>query len=181
MCTNFNVLRPAGGTITGKEKTVNTYRLPTSNQNTRIYGESFLDAIENNMKTVATITRFDRDQKRTLKITHPVEEAWCKWEGSILGGRGGVVVIMRGQGETNTAWLEVSKDEWQKIAADQETITVQCSPFGGSSQLHDLSTPRVVSRNEELNSMAQELGFDNLSQMLTAWKNGEIKITIEYT
>lgn len=158
---------------------MNTYRLPTSNQNTRIYGETFLDAIENNLKTVATITQFDRDQKRTLKITHPVREVWCKWEDGILGGKGGVVVIMRGLGETNTAWLEVSKDEWSAIGAGQETITVRCMPFDGSTQLHDLSTPRVTNRNEQLNAMAQELGFDGLSQFLTAWKNGLIKISVE--
>lgn len=50
------------------------------------------------------------------------------------------------------------------------------------NRLHDTTrTDRVTRRNEELNAMAQRFGFDNLSQMLTAWKNGEIKITIEHT
>ncbi len=158
---------------------MNTYRLPTSNQNTRIYGHDFVDAIKNNLKTVATVTAFDRDKQRSIKITHPVEEVYCKWESGIIGGKGGVAVIMRGGEETNTAWLEVPPNEWTEIAGEQETITVPCAPIDGSSQLHDNSTSRVVSRNEQLNSMAQELGFGSLSQMLTAWKNGEINVIVE--
>lgn len=50
------------------------------------------------------------------------------------------------------------------------------------NRLHDSTVgERVNRRNEQLNTMAQGLGFDGLSQMLTAWKNGEIKITIERT
>ena len=41
-------------------------------------------------------------------------------------------------------------------------------------RLHDNSTERVTRRNEALDAKAQALGFDGLSQMLTAWKNGEI-------
>lgn len=48
------------------------------------------------------------------------------------------------------------------------------------NRLHDNTVgERVNRRNDQLNTMAQELGFDGLSQMLTAWKNGEIKITVE--
>lgn len=48
------------------------------------------------------------------------------------------------------------------------------------NRLHDNTVgERVNRRNGKLNSMAHELGFDGFSQMLTAWKNGEIKITIE--
>lgn len=46
-------------------------------------------------------------------------------------------------------------------------------------RLHDNSTERVTRRNEELNAKAQGLGFQSLSEMLTAWKNGEIKIEIK--
>lgn len=158
---------------------MNTYRLPTSDQNTRIYGHDFVDAIKNDLKTVATTTHFDRDSQRTFKITHPVEEIFCQWDGSILGGKGGVLVIMRGKGETHTAWLAVGKSEWLEIAQDQEMITVQCPPLEGSSQLHDNSTGRVNRRNEQLDALAQELGFDGLSQFLTAWKNGEVRIAVD--
>lgn len=48
------------------------------------------------------------------------------------------------------------------------------------NRLHDTTrTERVNRRNDELNAMAQELGFESLSQILTAWKNGEVKITVE--
>lgn len=40
-------------------------------------------------------------------------------------------------------------------------------------------TERVRSRNEALNALAQGLGFDGLSQMLTAWKNGEIDLIVK--
>lgn len=51
------------------------------------------------------------------------------------------------------------------------------------NRLHDTttSTERVNRRNDELNAMAQELGFDSLSQMLTDWKNHKIKIIVETT
>lgn len=158
---------------------MNTYRLPTSDQNTRIYGRNFVDAIENNLKRVATVTKFDRDERRTYKITHPVEEVYCQWSGGIIGGKGGVVVIMRGNSETYEAWLEVDKSEWEAVAQGQEMITLQCSPIEGANQLHDNSTGRVNRRNEQLDGLAQELGFDSLSQFLTAWKNREVKITVE--
>jgi len=48
------------------------------------------------------------------------------------------------------------------------------------NRLHDTTrTERVNRRNEQLEEKAQELGFDNLSQFLTAWKNGEVKIIVE--
>lgn len=48
------------------------------------------------------------------------------------------------------------------------------------NRLHDNTrTERVTRRNQELNSLAQKLGFDSLSQFLTAWKNGEVKITVK--
>lgn len=47
------------------------------------------------------------------------------------------------------------------------------------NRLHDTTrTERVARRNEQLNKKAQELGFDSLSQFLTAWKNGEIKVEV---
>jgi len=50
------------------------------------------------------------------------------------------------------------------------------------NRLHDTTrTERVTRRNEELDNLAQGQGFESLSQMLTAWKNGQIKITIEHT
>jgi len=48
------------------------------------------------------------------------------------------------------------------------------------NRLHDTTrTERVSRRNEELDKLAQGQGFDSLSQLLTAWKNGEINIIIE--
>lgn len=48
------------------------------------------------------------------------------------------------------------------------------------NRLHDSTrTERVNRRNEVLSIKAQELGFDSLSQMLTAWKNGEINLSID--
>lgn len=48
------------------------------------------------------------------------------------------------------------------------------------NRLHDSTrTERVQRRNEELDKLAQGLGFDGLSQFLTAWKNGEVKIFVE--
>jgi len=50
------------------------------------------------------------------------------------------------------------------------------------NRLHDNTVAeRVNRRNDELNKLAQNLGFGGLSQMLTAWKNGDIKITVEHT
>lgn len=47
------------------------------------------------------------------------------------------------------------------------------------NRLHDSTrTERVNRRNEQLDALAQELGFDSLSQFLTNWKNGEIKIEV---
>ena len=49
------------------------------------------------------------------------------------------------------------------------------------NRLHDATrTERVNRRNEQLDEKARELGFEGLSQFLTAWKNGEIKITVEH-
>jgi len=48
------------------------------------------------------------------------------------------------------------------------------------NRLHDSTrTERVNRRNEELDQLARGLGFDSLSQMLTAWKNGEIRLAVE--
>lgn len=48
------------------------------------------------------------------------------------------------------------------------------------NRFHDTTrTERVNRRNEELDAMAKEIGFEGLSQFLTAWKNREIKITVE--
>lgn len=49
------------------------------------------------------------------------------------------------------------------------------------NRLHDntRSTGRVQRRNEELDRLAQALGFEGVSQFLTAWKNGQIVVTIE--
>lgn len=48
------------------------------------------------------------------------------------------------------------------------------------NRLHDNTrTERVNRRNDELDRLAQGLGFEGLSQMLTAWKNGEVKIIVE--
>lgn len=45
------------------------------------------------------------------------------------------------------------------------------------NRLHDNTrTDRVNRRNEALDKKARELGFEGLSQFLTAWKNGEIEI-----
>lgn len=47
------------------------------------------------------------------------------------------------------------------------------------NRFHDKTrTERVTRRNEELDTMAQGLGFDSLSQMLTAWKNREIRLEV---
>jgi hypothetical protein len=48
------------------------------------------------------------------------------------------------------------------------------------NRLHDATrTERVNRRNEELDRLAQGLGFEGLSQFLTVWKNDEIKVTVE--
>jgi len=48
------------------------------------------------------------------------------------------------------------------------------------NRLHDNTVnDRVQRRNAKLNSLAKELGFDGLSQMLTAWKNGEITLIVK--
>jgi len=63
-----------------------------------------------------------------------------------------------------------------------ESIDVRLWARRRYNRLHDKTVgDRVQRRNKQLNAMAQELGFDGLSQMLTAWKNGEIKITVERT
>lgn len=43
----------------------------------------------------------------------------------------------------------------------------------------DYSTPRVNERNAQLNAIAQEYGYESMSSLLTAWKNGEIAVSIE--
>lgn len=64
---------------------------------------------------------------------------------------------------------EFTKDELSEIFEIPETLTPD----------YDYTKrERTANRQSQLNSMAQELGFDGLSQMLTAWKNGEIKITV---
>lgn len=72
---------------------------------------------------------------------------------------------------------------------DREEVQSRNEPFDITlwarrryNRLHDNTVgERVNRRNEELNVMAQDLGFDGLSQMLTAWKNGDIKISVEHT
>jgi hypothetical protein len=108
------------------------YRLPVTIQNTYIRGFDVLDAIRNNLAIVATIKGFDRATKERTETTRPHDEAWCKWSDDIIGGSGGVVVIMRGVSETglpetNEAWVQVSKREWDKITQreGEETIKIR--------------------------------------------------------
>lgn len=47
------------------------------------------------------------------------------------------------------------------------------------NRLHDNnSTERVNRRNDALNALAQAQGYESMSSLLTAWKNGEIAVQI---
>lgn len=65
-----------------------------------------------------------------------------------------------------------------KAQANEEPFDITAWVRRRYNRLHDNSTLRVTRRNQKLNELAQGLGFDGLSQMLTAWKNGEIKIEV---
>lgn len=69
--------------------------------------------------------------------------------------------------------------EIEELRAANKPVDVTILTRRRYKRLHDNSTERVTRRNEELNAKAQELGFQSLSEMLTLWKNGEIKITVE--
>lgn len=79
------------------------------------------------------------------------------------------------------------RDEcYPDIAIEVEELRTQGKPVDVTllvrrryNRLHDTTrTERVNRRNEQLDTLAQELGFDSLSQFLTAWKNGEIRIEV---
>lgn len=70
--------------------------------------------------------------------------------------------------------------EIEELRAANKPVDITLLVRRRYNRLHDKTrTERVNRRNEELDAMAQGLGFDSLSQFLTAWKNGEIKITVE--
>lgn len=47
-------------------------------------------------------------------------------------------------------------------------------------RLHDnTGSERSNRRNEILNEKAKALGFNGLSELLTAWKNGDVEIVVE--
>jgi AraC-like DNA-binding protein len=72
--------------------------------------------------------------------------------------------------------------EIEELRANNEPVDVTLLARRRYTRLHDTTrTERVNRRNERLNEMAQELGFDNLSQFLTAWKNGEIALQVRKT
>lgn len=70
--------------------------------------------------------------------------------------------------------------EIEELRAQNKPVDVTLLTRRRYNRLHDKTrTGRVTRRNEQLDAMAQELGFDGLSQFLTAWKNGRIKIIVE--
>jgi hypothetical protein len=72
--------------------------------------------------------------------------------------------------------------EVEAAQAEGKSIDVRLWARRRYNRLHDNTVgERVARRNEELDKLAQGFGFDGLSQFLTAWKNGEIKITVERT
>lgn len=72
------------------------------------------------------------------------------------------------------------KTEIEELRESGKDIDVTLMARRRYNRLHDNTrTERVNRRNEQLNQKAQELGFAGLSQMLTAWKNGDINIKVE--
>lgn len=70
--------------------------------------------------------------------------------------------------------------EIKQLRAENKLVDVTLMARRRYNRLHDNTrTERVNRRNEQLNQKAQEIGFDNLSQLLTAWKNGQIEIEIK--
>lgn len=71
--------------------------------------------------------------------------------------------------------------EIEVAQAEGKSIDVRLWARRRYNRLHDntRSTERVQRRNEELDRLAQSLGFEGLSQFLTAWKNGQIVVTVE--
>ena len=102
---------------------MNKYKLVTSNDQS-IYGHDFLDAIKNNIPTLTTWQTFDRATKERGKKIVPHDEIYAQYSDGILGGKGGAIIIMRGNNETNTAWLGINLTDWLTIAQEGETIRV---------------------------------------------------------
>jgi hypothetical protein len=104
---------------------MNTYRLPTTGQETSIKGTNLIDAIKHNLKTIATTKRMNRETRKIETTIHPHKEVYAQWSASILGGAGGVEIIMRDDTETFTAWLECDRAEWIEAVNGKKTIQIK--------------------------------------------------------
>ena len=97
----------------------------------------------------------------------------CGKETDLVVGLGSVLLCRA------ECYPDANIDQEATQAADQ-SFDVTVWARRRYNRLHDTTrTERVNRRNEELDTLAQGHGFDSLSQMLTAWKNGEINIIIE--
>ena len=99
--------------------------------------------------------------------------AGCGKETNLLIGLGGVLLCR------DECYPDIMI-EVEALRADNKPVDVTLMARRRYNRLHDNTrTERVNRRNEELNELAQGLGFEGLSQFLTAWKNGEFTISIE--
>jgi hypothetical protein len=97
-------------------------------------------------------------------------------------GCGKFTDIMMGLGPVRLCRDECYPDIQMEIDALRqagEPVDVTILARRRYNRIHDHTrTERVNRRNKKLNSLAQGLGFDSLSQMLTLWKNGQIELTV---
>jgi hypothetical protein len=97
---------------------VNHYHL---RDNRYIIGKDVLDAIKNNIKCLSTESNWNPETQKSEKIVHPADEVFAEWRPDILGGKGGVEVVMRGNGETFSEWVHCDKEEWPHGCIEIET------------------------------------------------------------
>jgi len=77
-----------------------------------IIGLDIEDAIRHNLRSLSKSKSFDAETRETIIIQHGNDEVYAYYRGGILGGKGGVEVVFRGQDETHSSWVECSKEEW---------------------------------------------------------------------
>lgn len=88
------------------------YNTPTSEMTRRsIWGLDIKDAILHNIEVLRTTAHYDRDQQKTIRTKHPAEEIYIMGSDGICGGKGGVIVIMRGETSTHEVWIECPESE----------------------------------------------------------------------
>ena len=96
----------------------------------------------------------------------------CGTETNLVSGLGGVLLCHPCRSEIEGEVAEL------RAAGKEVDVTVMARRI--YNRLHDNTrTARTNRRNEQLNQLAREIGFDSLSQMLTAWMNGRIEIRVK--